>query len=203
MESRTTSPQKTLIQAAAGQVIFRENDPGDKMYIILEGVVEILKEAQGGSSKVLTSVGKGEFFGEMALIDDRPRSATAIASVPCKLLVMSDDLLDSYIAGNPEFASKMIRNLAQRLRGANKLIEQALAGNTIKVIQEGLIAWAQSNGTDTIKGIRISVPAFSAWAGQHLGVPERVIPEFLKTLVERGILVTSALGDNEVIYPKK
>jgi len=203
MESRTTSPQKTLIQAAAGQVIFRENDPGDKMYIILEGVVEILKEAQGGSSKVLTSVGKGEFFGEMALIDDRPRSATAIASVPCKLLVMSDDLLDSYIAGNPEFASKMIRNLAQRLRGANKLIEQALAGNTIKVIQEGLIAWAQSNGTDTIKGIRISVPAFSAWAGQHLGVPERVIPEFLKTLVERGVLVTSALGDNEVIYPKK
>ncbi len=203
MESRTTSPQKTLIQAAAGQVIFRENDPGDKMYIILEGVVEILKEAQGGSSKVLTSVGKGEFFGEMALIDDRPRSATAIASVPCKLLVMSDDLLDSYIAGNPEFASKMIRNLAQRLRGANKLIEQALAGNTIKVIQEGLIAWAQSNGTDTIKGVRISVPAFSAWAGQHLGVPERVIPEFLKTLVERGILVTSALGDNEVIYPKK
>jgi CRP-like cAMP-binding protein len=152
---------------------------------------------------VLTSVGKGEFFGEMALIDDRPRSATAIASVPCKLLVMSDDLLDSYIAGNPEFASKMIRNLAQRLRGANKLIEQALAGNTIKVIQEGLIAWAQSNGTDTIKGIRISVPAFSAWAGQHLGVPERVIPEFLKTLVERGVLVTSALGDNEVIYPKK
>ena len=203
MDSRNPGPQKTLIQTTAGQVIFRENEPGDNMYIILEGAVEILKEAQGGSSKVLTTVGKGEFFGEMALIDDRPRSATAVASVPCKLLVMSDDHLDSYIVANPDFASKMIRNLAQRLRGANKLIEQALAGNTIKVIQEGLISWAQTNGTDTIKGIRISVPAFSAWAGQHLGVPERTIPEFLKTLVERGILVTSALGDNEVIYPKK
>ncbi|MEI8092657.1 MAG: cyclic nucleotide-binding domain-containing protein [Spirochaetales bacterium] len=203
MDPRAVNLQKSLLAFQAGDVIFREGEPGENMYIVLDGEVEILKQAGGGSSKVLATVGKGAFFGEMALIEDRPRSASAVATTEGRLLVMSDALLDSYIVTNPEFAAKMIRNLAQRLRGANKLIEQALVGNTLKVVQEGLVDWARENGTDTVRGTRVSIPAFSAWASQHLGVPERNIPDLLKTLLERGILVPSALGEQEVIYPKK
>lgn len=139
----------------------------------------------------------------MALIDDSPRSASAVAKGDAKLLGMNESVLDSYILTNPDFASKMIRNLAKRLRGANKLIEQALAGNTPKVVMEGIGEYARSRGVPTVKGLRVSVPAFADWAASHLGIPERAIPDIVRTLVERGFITTSALGENEIIYPHK
>ena len=184
----------------AGEVIFKEGESGNLMYVILEGEIEILKSV-AGSHKTLSVLGKGEFFGEMSLLDDSPRSATAMCSKEAKLLVMSDDQLDSYISSNPDFAVKMIRNLARRLRGANKLIEQALAGNSTRAVFEGLAEYAREKGLETFKGWRVSVPAFSVWAGQHLGISERNIPAILQTLLERGFIVTSAMGENEVIYP--
>jgi len=195
--------QKNVKAYPAGEVIFAEGSPGDLMFVILDGEVEILKAAQAGSAKVLSILKKGEFFGEMALLDDRPRSASAVAKVDTKLLGMNESVLDAYILTNPDFASKMIRNLVQRLRGANKLIEQALSGNTVRVVLDGLSEFAREKGIPTIKGLRVSVPAFADWAAGHLGVPEKSIPEILRTLVERGVVVTSALGENEIIYPEK
>lgn len=202
-DPRTAQLQKSVRACAPGEVIFAEGDQGELMYVVLEGEVEILKNAQAGSTKVLTTLGKGEFFGEMALIDSSFRSATAKAKGKTLLLVMNEQVFDSYILSNPEFASKMIRNLAKRLRGANKLIEQALAGNTIKVVQDGLIEFAKAHGVATVKGLRVSIPAFADWAASHLAVPEKNVPDILRTLIERGIIVTSALGENEVIYPQK
>jgi CRP-like cAMP-binding protein len=202
-DARIAGLQKSVKSYPAGAVIFGEGASGDLMYVILEGEVEILKDAQAGSAKVLSTLGKGEFFGEMALIDDGPRSAAAVAKVDSKLLGMNETVLDAYILTNPEFAAKMIRNLAKRLRGANKLIEQALAGNTVKVVLEGLAEFARERGTATVRGLRVSIPVFADWASRHLGIPERNIPEILKTLIERGAVVTSALGENEVIYPQK
>jgi len=200
---KVPSLQKMVKFYLAGEAIFAEGSPGDLMFVILEGEVEILKAAQAGSAKVLSTLGKGEFFGEMALLDDRPRSATAMAKTDSRLLGMNETVLDTYIMTNPEFAGKMIRNLVQRLRGANKLIEQALAGNTVKVVLDGLAEYAREKGIPTIKGLRISIPAFADWASGHLGVPEKNIPDILRTLVERGAVVTSALGENEIIYPQK
>jgi CRP-like cAMP-binding protein len=195
--------QKSVRNYPTGAEIFAEGASGDLMYVILDGEVEILKGAHAGSAKVLSTLGKGEFFGEMALIDDSPRSASAVAKVDSKLLGMNEAVLDAYILTNPEFATKMIRNLAKRLRGANKLIEQALAGNTAKVVLEGLAEFARERGTPTIRGLRVSIPSFADWAAGHLGVPERNIPDILKVLIERGAIVTSAMGESEVIYPQK
>jgi CRP/FNR family cyclic AMP-dependent transcriptional regulator len=202
-DARGAALQKSVKVCPAGTVVFHEGDPGDLMYVVLEGEVEILKNAQAGSAKVLTTLGKGEFFGEMALIDSSLRSATAKAKTDAKLLAMNEGVFDSYILTNPEFAVKMIRNLTKRLRGANKLIEQALAGNTHKVVLEGLAEFARDKGTATVKGLRVSVPAFADWASGHLGIPEKTVPDILRTLVERGVIVTSAMGENEVIYPQK
>lgn len=202
-DPRTVPLQKNVKLYPPGSEIFAEGASGDQMYVVLEGEVEILKAAQAGSAKVLTTLGKGEFFGEMALVDDSPRSATAKAKGETKLLAMNETVFDAYIRTNPEFASKMIRNLTKRLRGANKLIEQALSGNTVKAVLDGLAEYAREKGTPTVKGLRVPVPAFSDWAAGHLGIPEKNVPDLLRILIERGMIVTSALGENEVIYPQK
>ncbi len=202
-DARAAQLQKNVKFYITGEVIFEEGSQGDLMFVILEGEVEILKTAQAGSAKVLSTLGKGEFFGEMALIDDHARSASAVAKTDSKLLCMNESVLDTYIMTNPEFAAKMIRNLAKRLRGANKLIEQALAGNTNKAVLDGLSEYAREKGIPTIKGLRVSIPAFADWAAGHLGIPENSIPGIIRTLVERGNVVTSAMGENEIIYPQK
>jgi len=202
-DARTMSLQKSVKFYLTGEEIFAEGSVGGLMYVILEGEVEILKATHAGSNKVLSTLGKGEFFGEMALLDDKPRSASAVAKTDSRLLAMNESVLDTYILTSPDFASKMIRNLVQRLRGANKLIEQALAGNTAKVVLDGLAEYAREKGLPTVKGLRISVPAFADWASGHLGIPEKSIPEILRVLIERGTVVTSALGENEIIYPQR
>lgn len=194
---------KNVKTYTGGQVIFSEGDRGDKMFIILDGEVEILKAMGGSTAKTLVTLRKGEFFGEMALIEDKGRSATALCKKDAKLLVMNEQVFDTVIETNPDFALKMIKNLALRLRNANKLLEQTLSGNATKTVFEGLAEYAVEKGVSTFKGYRVSIPEFAFWASQHIGIPEKNIPDVLKTLLERGLIVTSAMGENEVIYPKK
>jgi CRP-like cAMP-binding protein len=99
----------------AGQTIFREGDPGDVMYIVVEGQVEILIDNQ-----LLETLGPGDILGEMALIEDRARSATARARADCVLTAVSRQHFLTLIQRTPMFAIQVMRVLAQRLRQTNR-----------------------------------------------------------------------------------
>ena len=79
----------TTEQYAAGEIIFRQGYPGDHAYIIQSGEVEILHEEADGSHTLLATLGVGEMFGELAVMDDAPRSATARAKSACVLQIMA------------------------------------------------------------------------------------------------------------------
>jgi CRP-like cAMP-binding protein len=95
-----------------GTVLFREGDPGDFMYVIQAGEVEI-RRSISDVERVLAVLPAGEFFGEMALINSRPRSATAVVR----------RTFEAMIRGKTEIAVRMIRTLAGRLERANQQIE--------------------------------------------------------------------------------
>lgn len=84
----TNIPMSELIQYAAGEVIFRQGYPGDHAYIIKSGVIEIYDEKPDGSIMRLALLKPGEMFGELALLDDAPRSASARAHEDCVLQIM-------------------------------------------------------------------------------------------------------------------
>ncbi len=100
-----------LAQFAPGDVIFAEGDPGDKMYVIRSGEVEILLD--GRVLEVLTS---GGIFGEMALIDGAARAATARAKTACEVAPISEKTFLFLVHETPFFAIAVMRTLAQRLR---------------------------------------------------------------------------------------
>ena len=79
---------------ALGTRIFQYGDPGDKLYIILEGKVRISREVPGMGEEALAVLGPGEVFGEMALLDESPRSADALVHERCRLLVITKDAFD-------------------------------------------------------------------------------------------------------------
>ncbi len=98
----------------AGEAIFEAYDMGSEMYVVLEGQVEIKID-----STVLETLGPGEPFGEMALIDQAPRTATATAKTPCKLAVISEKRFLFMVAQTPHFALQIMKVMADRLRKMN------------------------------------------------------------------------------------
>jgi CRP/FNR family transcriptional regulator, cyclic AMP receptor protein len=100
-----------LLPAAAGKVIFAQGDPGDVMYVVVEGQVQIMI-----SGKLVYTVRGGEILGEMALIDAAPRTATAIAKTQCVLIPIDEKRFGDLVARRPEFALHVMRILAHRLR---------------------------------------------------------------------------------------
>ncbi len=98
----------------AGDVIFRQWDMGAEMYVVLEGEVEITIDAA-----VLETLEPGQPFGEMALIDQVPRAATATAKTPCKLAVIPERRFLFLVQQKPEFALYIMKVMADRLRKMN------------------------------------------------------------------------------------
>jgi CRP/FNR family transcriptional regulator, cyclic AMP receptor protein len=96
---------------AAGQVIFEEGDPGDLMFAVVQGEVDVFKAGEH-----LRTLTLGDIFGEMSLIDDAPRSATALAKTACKLAAIDKKRFMLLVQQTPFFAIQMMQILTERLR---------------------------------------------------------------------------------------
>ena len=112
------------------KVLFRAGEAGDAMYIIERGKVRISVDATDGRELTLTELGRGDFFGEMALFDGQPRSANATASEESRLAVLSRQHFLSFIVrGNPNVALEMMTALANRLRHTDELLRHTATRN--------------------------------------------------------------------------
>ena len=104
---------------AAGTVLFKEGDRGDGMYIIKEGKVEIASNVGQGEPRQLSRFGPGEHFGEMAILDEAPRSATATALDPSVIYFIERDALYHLLENMPGLAVRLFREISRRLRDFN------------------------------------------------------------------------------------
>jgi CRP-like cAMP-binding protein len=105
-EERTVEP---------GQIIVKKGAPGDGFYLLLEGAVEV---RSGGET--LSKLGPGQFFGEMAIFDNLPRSADVVTVEPSRVLVLSPNAFKTLLFANPRIGLKMLQELTQRLRSTNE-----------------------------------------------------------------------------------
>jgi len=134
---------------ASGDVIFREGDLGTEMYIIQEGEVHIIKHING-ESHLLSKLERGDFFGEMAVLESVPRTADAVAASDVRAVVINGARFDEMLRKNPEVAVRIIRKYSKRLREANALLER-LVGKEVDVDHAALDA---TQVAPTEKGIR-------------------------------------------------
>lgn len=122
--SGTRDPLKdSQLVFSAGERIFSQGDLGTEMFIIQEGEVEIVKHI-GGESHTLSKLEKGDFFGEMAVLEAMPRTADAVAVTEVRIVAINGSRFDEMLRKNPEVAVRIIRKYSKRLREANTLLEK-------------------------------------------------------------------------------
>jgi CRP-like cAMP-binding protein len=137
---------KFLTHFENGHVVFKEGDEGDDMYIIQSGRVAIKKKVKEGDT-TLAVLEKGDFFGEMAILERLPRSATAEVVEEGDLIVISGETFGDMIKANPEIAVRMLRKQSIRLRETNRQLEQLMASGAVPSTASGDAMAAQPAAT--------------------------------------------------------
>jgi CRP/FNR family transcriptional regulator, cyclic AMP receptor protein len=179
-----------------GTVLFKEGEPGKEMYVLQSGKVTISKTVRD-VEKVLATLGPGEFFGEMAIISNKPRNATATVAEDARLLVIDPKTFESMIRGNAEIAVRMIKKLADRLSEADAQIETLLLADPTSRVVHRVLQASQSRGRQTDRGVEVDLPVREL--PREVGMGEAAIRVILSRM-ERGGLVklegeTIVVGD--------
>jgi CRP-like cAMP-binding protein len=127
----------------AGDVLFREGESGEVMFVIQSGVVRVSKVLHG-SERTLATFGRGDFIGEMAILNDKPRTATATVVEDATVLVIDGKTLEKMIAHNSEIALRLIKKLAIRLDAADEFVQILLNPDPEARVMLGLKRLAES-----------------------------------------------------------
>jgi CRP-like cAMP-binding protein len=117
--------ERYIVQHPMGEIIFSEGEIGNDMFILQAGTVELIK-AIAGETKVLATLEKGDFFGEMSVLEDLPRTATARAKTDVEVVRINGATFDTMLKSNTEIAIRMMRKLSRRLREVTSMLEEAL-----------------------------------------------------------------------------
>jgi CRP/FNR family transcriptional regulator, cyclic AMP receptor protein len=185
MGAEETLFQKFGREFPKGTVLFREGEPGKEMFVLQSGKIAISKSVRE-QEKLLAILGPGEFFGEMSIIANRPRNATATVSEDAKVLVIDPKTFEGMIRGNSEIAVRMIKKLADRLSEADAQIENLLLSDPSSRVVHYLITACEHRGLSTPEGVEIEISLRDL--PRELGVGEPAV-RFVLEKVERASLI--------------
>lgn len=119
----------------AGQPIFKEGDPGDGIYVVLEGAVQVSALVGNNERRVLSRIEKNDFFGEMAVLDEEPRSATATAEIDTRAFFIRRDNLLNVLEHSPKLAVSLVREFSLRMREFNRhYIQEVLQAERLTLV---------------------------------------------------------------------
>lgn len=159
-----------VLSLPAGHVIFCEGDAGDGLYLVEEGSVEISAVVDGGGKRVLSTIGPGSFFGEMAVMDDEPRSATATAATDCTLSFVATGTMWSVLEKSPKVLISLMREFTRRMREFDRrYVEEILQSERLGLIGR----FAQSIVHDFKNPLNIIGLAGELATAEDSGIEER------------------------------
>jgi CRP/FNR family transcriptional regulator, cyclic AMP receptor protein len=190
----------------SGEPIFKEGEKGDVMYVLLEGAVDLTMKLERGDTVLKTVETPNDFFGEMALLDDRPRSASAVAIKRTKVLAVDGPTFESMILSNGKFALKIIKVLAARIRRSNDQVSDLIETMPKERIARGMTDFAVHFG-EAIHGggIKVNIEAMKTWVNSHLGAaPDEIEAAIYRLLKDETIVwaATSAKTREHLVLPK-
>lgn len=141
----------------AGEIIFHRDDPGQVLFVIREGKVRIYISSSDGQEVTLAVLGPGDYFGELALLDGQPRSASAITLEPVEVYALQRSDFINAVIQHPRIAVEVMTVLSRRLRSTDSMVEDLLFLDVHGRVAKKLLDLAEQHGVETPEGILIDM----------------------------------------------
>ena len=169
-----------------GEVLFAEGEPGDRMYVIVEGKVKLGQASGDGRESLLAVLGPAEMFGELSLFDPGARRLTATALTDAIVLGLGNDQLRPWLAGRPEVAAALLQALARRLRRTNEAMADLVFSDVPGRVAKALIELGEKFGTITTDGLMVAHDMTQEELAQLVGASRETVNKALADFVQRG-----------------
>ncbi len=192
------------IDLAPGESLFTKRQDADAMFIVLSGRIKIFTDSAGKKRKTFAYLTEGEFFGEMALVEELPRTASATAVEASRLMLIYKKDFQRLLARDPKLSLYLLRTLCARLRHANEEIEGMLFRNILGRVAKVVLELAQRSGEPWNGGGRALKQKFTQQELADLvGTTREPLTRALSSLRRAGLVATTGDGRYAVPEPSK
>jgi CRP/FNR family transcriptional regulator len=191
-DTRALRSGVTDIQIVRGDRLFSEGDPGDKLYVIIDGKIKLTRAAPDGRENLLSLHGPGEMFGELSLFDPSPRTASATAVTDVRLAELAHDDLRSWLTNRPAVAMHLLQALAQRLRRINDVKADLVFTDVPGRVAKALLDLAERFGVPQEDGLQVNHDLTQEELAQLVGASRETVNKALADFAARGWLQLSA-----------
>ncbi len=168
--------------------VIKQGDIGHTMYLTLAGQLEVRITLPNGDSMVLNQIGYGESFGEIALFDQRQRTASVKTLTPCKLVELKRERFVAFLMHHPEVAIQLLNIFSKQIRTTNDLMKNSLITNINTRLAKTLNSIARAYGRHTQDGLKIDSIFSYQELGEISGLPTDIVCSHLSDWQNRGLL---------------
>lgn len=191
------------IDLAAGEALFAKRQDADAMFIVLSGRIKIFTDSAGKKRKTFAYLTEGEFFGEMALVEDLPRTASATAVEASRLMLIYKKDFQRLLVRDPKLSLYLLRTLCARLRHANEELEGMLFRNILGRVAKVVLELAQRSGEPWNGGRALKQKFTQQELADLVGTTREPLTRALSSLRRAGLVSTTGDGRYAVPEPSK
>lgn len=169
-----------------GGVLFHEGQPGDQLFLIIEGKVKLGHASADGRESLMAVLGPGEMFGELSLFDPGPRAASATALTEARVVRLDNAQLMPWLAGRPEVAASLLQALARRLRRTNEAMADLVFSDVPGRVAKALMELGEKFGTMVSGGLLVTHDMTQEEIAQLVGASRETVNKALADFAQRG-----------------
>jgi len=180
--------QFEVIQAPRGTTLFQEGEPGDSLYIVLEGKVKLGRRSSDGRENLVAVMGPADQFGELSLFDPGPRTATAVVVTDARLARLPKQALQTWVQERPQIAIQLLHVIARRLRRTNTMLADLIFVDVPGRVAKQLLLLAQKFGSVDSGQLRVTHDLTQEELAQLVGASRETVNKALADFASRGWL---------------
>jgi len=186
--------QMAPVQLDRGEHVFTECEPGDRLYVVREGKVKLVRRSSDGRENLLTVVGPGEMLGELSLFDPGPRTSSAVAITDTVVLELDHDQLTTWLNQHPSVALHLLQALAQRLRRTTEAYADLVFSDVPGRVARALLDLSGRFGEPMDGGVHVAHDLTQVELAQLVGASRETVNKSLGEFAQRGWLVREPRG---------
>lgn len=186
----------TRLEFGAEEVIFYQGDAGHTLYLVENGKVRIYVQNEDGQELSVNVCGRGDLFGEMSVIDELPRSASAAAMEPATVLRLSRERFREHLRRSPQLGINFMKALSVRIRFSTRQLDNLTLTSVPTRLARKLLELAQQHGVPELRGVRLEMPLTQTQLASLLGTTRESVNKAVSQFRRQGVI---AMEDGQII----